>query len=117
MPIGRRVTAALTKPLVAAGKAKYPSGERYVGHWHQGKKQGYGKWTSAPKAVAFVRTPPHPREAEGTETTGEQRTHITAGASRSGSSSSQEVRETYVGWWVADKRDGQGVAEYADGGR
>lgn len=91
--------------LLHAGKAKYASGEVYMGHWQRGKRHGQGKWSSAPKTA-----PAAP---------------VTAAAAATGSSSgrsssrkaSKEVQEVYVGSWVAGKREGHGVAEYVDGGR
>jgi hypothetical protein len=40
-----------------------------------------------------------------------------SGNSRSSRRASKDVREVYCGSWVAGKREGHGVAEYADGGR
>lgn len=94
-----------------AGRVKHPSGESYVGAWLQGQRHGQGKWTSAPKAVpskaAAACKPALAAVSSG-------RVGRSGGAA---ASSSKEPRETYFGGWVAGKREGHGVAEYADGGR
>lgn len=79
-----------------SGKARYANGDRYIGHWQNGKRHGQGKWTSAPITV-----PAAAAAATGSSTSG----------------SSKEHREQYIGSWVDDCRDGQGVMVYADGGR
>lgn len=79
--------------MLYAGRAKYASGEVYVGQFQRGQRHGSGKWSSAPKAATAT------------------------AASSSSSGGGKEVRETYVGQWVAGMREGHGVATYADGGR
>jgi hypothetical protein len=94
-----------------AGRIKYPSGESYVGQWQQGQRHGQGKWTSAPKAL-----PSKPAAASKTALAA---VNLRKAGRNSGvaGSSSKEPRETYLGGWVAGRREGHGVAEYADGGR
>lgn len=87
-----------------AGRVKHPSGESYVGAWQQGQRHGQGKWTSAPKAV-----PSKPAAAS--------KPAVVSVSLGKASGSSKEPRETYFGGWVAGKREGHGLAEYADGGR
>lgn len=93
--------------MMPAGKVKYASGEAYIGYWQNGERHGQGKWSSAPKGGVV---PTKAATAVGTSSG-------TVGTSSSSSRDRKKVRETYVGSWVAGKREGHGVAEYADGGR
>lgn len=91
-----------------------------MGHWQHGQRHGQGKWTSAPKAAPTGR--PAPAADPGTQAAPAASQHAGPGGGSSSSSASsakaaKEVRETYVGGWVGGKREGHGVAEYADGGR
>jgi len=104
--------------VLLAAKAKYASGEVYVGQWQKGQRHGQGKWSSASRAAA-KQTAPSVSDRGPSALLGDVGSTAPSIPQSSSSSSraGKEVRDTYVGSWVTGKREGHGVAEYADGGR
>lgn len=107
----------LSCPVLLAAKAKYASGEVYVGQWQKGQRHGQGKWSSAPRAATKQESAPVSDSGPSALPGDKGSTTPSIPQSSSSSSRVKEARDTYVGSWVAGKREGHGVAEYADGSR
>ena len=106
---------------LAAGKAKYASGEVYVGQWHKGLRHGQGKWTSAPRTVNTQPTAAQPAgstlRANHIQRSIGQASIDDNSRGSSNRPATKEGRDKYVGGWAAGKREGHGVCDYADGDR
>uniref|UniRef100_A0A383V7D2 MORN repeat-containing protein n=1 Tax=Tetradesmus obliquus TaxID=3088 RepID=A0A383V7D2_TETOB len=82
------------------GKARYANGDKYVGHWQLGKRHGQGKWLGGSSSSSSAAA------AGGS-----------GGAAAAVAAAGPEQRDSYLGQWVDDAKEGQGVAVFADGGR